>query len=152
MAVLAFAEGSAIQLVPDGTIIIHIALILLMIYILNRTFFGPINRVIEARERKSGGGLSEAEEILSTVREKNVQYEAALRGARSEGYQLIEAERLAAVADKESRVGSVREETAAKLAAEKESVAKQTEAARARLAAEAQTMAERISTSILKQS
>ena len=58
MVVLAFAEGGAIQLVPDGTIFIHIALILLMIFILNRTFFRPVNRVLDARERNKGGRSS----------------------------------------------------------------------------------------------
>jgi F0F1-type ATP synthase membrane subunit b/b' len=52
MFFLAFAD---IQLVPDGTILIHIALILLMIWLLNRTFFRPINRVIAAREKNKGG-------------------------------------------------------------------------------------------------
>ena len=55
MVVLAFAEGSGIQLVPDGTILIHIALILLMIWVLNRTFFRPINRVIQSHEKNKGG-------------------------------------------------------------------------------------------------
>ena len=38
-----------IQLFPDGTLFIHIALILLMIYILNRTLYRPINRVLDTR-------------------------------------------------------------------------------------------------------
>src|SRR6476646_5574329 len=43
-------EGS-IQLFPDGTIFIHISLILLMIWVLNRTYFRPVNKVIESREK-----------------------------------------------------------------------------------------------------
>ena len=40
-----------VQLFPDGTIFIHIALTLIMIWVLNRTFFRPINRVLEPREK-----------------------------------------------------------------------------------------------------
>src|SRR5215213_10302425 len=117
MVVLAFAE-SAIQLVPDGTILIHIALILLMIFILNRTFFRPVNRVIQAREKNKGGRFSEAEEILRQVAEKNARFESVMREARSEGYHKIEAERGAAMAEKQEKVETVKAEVEQKLASE----------------------------------
>ena len=56
MVFLALAENS-IQLVPDGTIFLHIALILLMIWVLNRTLFKPVNRILETRERMTGGSF-----------------------------------------------------------------------------------------------
>ena len=150
MVVLAFAEGSGIQLVPDGTILIHIALILLMIWVLNRTFFRPINRVLEARERNKGGRSSEAHEILKQVNEKTARYEAEMRQARSEGYNLIESERAAALAERQSRVEAVKSETERTISQEKDSIQKQSEEARAALAAEAQKMAEKISSNILR--
>jgi F0F1-type ATP synthase membrane subunit b/b' len=88
MVLLAFAES--IQLFPDGTLFIHIALILLMIWVLNRTFFRPINRIIEAREKQKGGHGSEADAILSDVGEKQAKYNQGLLAARGEGYELIE--------------------------------------------------------------
>ena len=75
LAILAF---QTFELVPDGTMFIHIALILLMIWILNRTFFRPINRIIESREKNKGGHSSEAQEILRNVGEKQSRYEAAI--------------------------------------------------------------------------
>ena len=65
MHTLAFAES--IQLFPDGTLFIHIALILLMIWVLNRTLFRPINAIIESREKQKGHGGSEAASILKDV-------------------------------------------------------------------------------------
>ena len=59
MHLLLFAE--TIQLFPDGTLFVHIAIILEMIWILNRTLYRPINRVLEAREKSKGGHSSEAE-------------------------------------------------------------------------------------------
>lgn len=151
MFLLAFAEGGGlIQLVPDGTILIHIALILLMIWVLNRTFFRPVNRVLEARERNKGGHSAEAQEIFKQIREKNSHYDTALREARSEGYSLIEAERSAALAERQSKIEAVKAESEQTIAREKDSIQKQTEEARAALAAEAQKMAEKISSNILR--
>lgn len=149
MVVLGFAEGGMVQLVPDGTIFIHIALILLMIWILNRTFFRPINRVIQARDR-SRGGQSEAAGILSQVDEKNQKYEAAMREARLEGYQLIEQQRAEALAKRQAEIEAAKAETAQIVSREKDSIERQTAEARAALAAEAQKMAEKISSNILK--
>ena len=150
MVVLAFAEGSAIQLVPDGTILIHIALILLMIFILNRTFFRPINRVIASREKNKGGRFGEAEEILQQVAEKNARFESVMREARSEGYNKIEGERSAAMAEKQAKVETVKTEVEQKLATEKDEIERQAETARRQIATEARVLAEKISSNILK--
>jgi F0F1-type ATP synthase membrane subunit b/b' len=72
MHLLAFAE--TIQLFPDGTIFIHIALILVMIWVLNRTFYKPINRIIAEREKSKGGRSSEATGILSQVEQIEARY------------------------------------------------------------------------------
>jgi F-type H+-transporting ATPase subunit b len=150
MVVLAFAEGSSIQLVPDGTILIHIALILLMIWILNRTFFKPINRVLAARDRNKGGHSAEARGILEQVDEKSKRYETAMREARLEGYQMIEAERAAALAKRQSEVEAVKSEVAQTVSQEQSAIQKQTAEARVALAADAQQMAEKISSNILR--
>ena len=105
MFFLAFAD---VQLVPDGTIFIHIALILLMIWLLNRTFFRPINRVIASREQNKGGRFGEAEQILRSIEEKNARYNAAMLEARSKSYELIERERAAALAVRQSEIEAVK--------------------------------------------
>ena len=61
---LGFAENS-IQLVPDGTLILHVIIILVMVWILNKTLYKPINRILEAREKRTRGRMSEAQEILT---------------------------------------------------------------------------------------
>jgi len=148
VTLLAFQE---VRLIPDGTLIIHIALILLMIWILNRTLFRPINRILEARDRSKGGRSSEAQELLKNIGEKQSRYDAAMLEARSQGYELIERERTQAVTSRLERVGAVKEEVAELAARENQELDKQTVAARAAIAAEAERMAERISANILKQ-
>jgi F-type H+-transporting ATPase subunit b len=148
MVLLAFAES--IQLFPDGTIFIHIALILLMIWVLNRTFFRPINRVIESREKHKGTHGSEAEAILSDVSEKQTKYNRELLEARSEGYELIEKERSAAVNARKEKIAATKNETGELLTTEKQQLQQQAAEAKTVLAKEAEVMAEKITSNILK--
>ena len=149
MFLLVFAEQS-IQLFPDGTLFIHIALILLMIGVLNRTFFRPINRVLETRERHKGGAGSEAEKILSDVAEKEARLTQAMLGARGEGYALIEKERNAAVEARSRRLADAKTETSQRLADEKRALEEQAAAARAAIQTEADVLADRIAATVLK--
>lgn len=148
MFLLLFQE---VRLVPDGTLFIHIALILIMIWVLNRTLFRPVNRIIEAREKNKGGHSSEAQEILKNISEKQSSIEAAMLEARSEGYELIERERAQAVVVRQEKIVAVKQEVEQTAARESTELDKQTSEARATIAAEAERMAERISSSILKQ-
>jgi F-type H+-transporting ATPase subunit b len=150
MVLLAFAEGTSVQLVPDGTLFIHIALILIMIWILNRTFFRPINRIIETREKNKGGRLGESEILLKEVSEKEAKYNESLRDARSKGYESIEAARAESISAKQEKVGAVKEEVEQKLTQEIADLEKQTAQARQTIAAEADKMAEKISSNILR--
>ena len=147
MYLLAFAES--IQLFPDGTLFIHIALILIMIWVLNRTFFRPINRVIESREKHKGGRGGEAETILKDVAEKQGRYNKSMLEARSEGYDMIEKLRAEAVSERELKIATAKEETARSFADEKKQLQDQTEEARVSIAREAEEMADKIAANIL---
>lgn len=149
MFLLALAESGSVQLVPDGTLFIHIALILLMIFILNRTFFRPINRIIESREKNKAGG-SESESLLREVSEKETKYSEAMRNARSQGYQLIEKERSEAIGQKQERVGAAQTEVQQSLTTQTSELERQTVEARQSIATEAEKMAEKISANILR--
>ena len=148
MFLLAFAES--IQLFPDGTLFIHIALILLMIWVLNRTFFRPINRVLETRVRQKGGAGSEAEKILADVSEKEAKLNQAMLGARSEGYALIEKERNSAIDTRSRKLADAKTETSQRLADEKRALEEQAAAARAAIESEADVLADRIAATVLK--
>lgn len=149
MILLAFAENS-IQLVPDGTLLLHVFVILLMIFILNRTLFKPINRVLEEREKRTRGRSSKARNILRDVEEKLSAYERALREARAEGYRLMEQERAEAIRERQIRLGAIRDEVSRSIAEQKEALHAQAEDARVTLEAQAQTIAAEISAQILR--
>lgn len=145
---LSFA-GNSIQLVPDGSLILHGAIIIIMIVVLNRTLFGPINRILEERSRRTHGLIGEARQALETVDESLRQYEQTLRGARAEGYRLLELQRLEAIRERERQMASAKEVLGEQTAAAKQVIKVQAEDARTTLGKEAQKMALKISARIL---
>ncbi|MFS8086205.1 MAG: ATP synthase F0 subunit B [Acidobacteriota bacterium] len=145
---LGFAENS-IQLVPDGTLLLHILIILVMVYVLNATLFKPINRILEAREKRTRGRLSEAQEILRSVSEKLSHYERSLRQSRGEAYAFAEHERTRAMQERQLKVAEMRKQLAESTAKEKEAIQRQAEAARGLLETEARRIAREIGSRIL---
>lgn len=140
---------AGIQLVPDGTIVIHIALILLMIFILNRTLFRPVNRILAAREERTKGRSGEAQTILQDVEANLSKYERTLREARAEGYQLLERERAEALRVRQEQVVAVREDLQQTLEGQKRELEAQAGSARQTLQQRAREMAANISSRIL---
>ena len=149
--VLGFAENS-IQLVPDGTLILHVIIILVMVYVLNATLYKPINKILESREKRTRGRLSEAQEITKGVKEKLAEYEASLRQARSEAYAHAESERAEAMMERQRRVNEMRNELAQSIATEKEAIQQQATQARASLEVESRLIARDISSRVLNRS
>jgi F0F1-type ATP synthase membrane subunit b/b' len=125
MFLLAFAEN--IQLVPDGTIILHIILILVMVGVLNLTLFKPINRILKERDDETRGRLSKARQTLATVNEKMATYERGLKDARSKGYQLLERERATMLTEREQQLSSLKTEMREWTAEQKVQIQQQTE-------------------------
>lgn len=147
--VLALAENS-IQLMPDGTIFVHIALIILMVYVLNATLFKPVNRILEDRERRTRGRSSEAQGILKEVESKLLRYEQTVRAARAEGYQLLERQRAEALRERQNLLSSLRDELNRTSAEQIGLLRSQVEQARATLGAEARRVASDIGRQILR--
>ena len=149
MIFLAFAE-TTIQLVPDGTIFLHIALILLMIWLLNQTLFKPINRILSGRDAKTGGRTGNAQELLKEVNDKMLTYEQSLRQARVQSSQLIESIRSQALAARQQQIEAVKSEVETLTANEKAALQQQVVQARNQLQADAQALATRISAQVLQ--
>jgi F-type H+-transporting ATPase subunit b len=145
---LGFAENS-IQLVPDGTLLLHVLIILVMVYVLNATLYKPINRILAEREKRTSGRLSEAEEILRKVSEKLSEYERTLRRARGEAYAFAEHERTGALQDRQAKLIEMRQQLANSIAKEKETIQRQAEEARGLLDNESHRLAREIGARVL---
>ncbi len=148
MLFLGLAES--IQLVPDGTLLLHIIIILVMIFILNHTLFKPINHILEEREKRTRGRSGEARDILRRVEEKLRHYENALREERAEGYRLMEQVRAEAMLKRQESLNVVREEVSQLIATEKAGINSQVESARAVLQRDARNLAAEIGAQILR--
>lgn len=148
MIILAFAEN-AIQLVPDGTLLIHLLMVVIMVFVLNRTLFRPINRVLAEREARTSGKLDEAKNLRVEFENGLARYERGLREARISAYHLVEKQRIEALGTREEQVTQVREEIRTWVAQEKVGIEHQAEEARRALALESIQSASQIGSQIL---
>ncbi|MBO0719491.1 MAG: ATP synthase F0 subunit B, partial [Blastocatellia bacterium] len=137
MIVLALA-GSVLAL--DGSFLFIFVSIFILIFILNRTLFKPINDVLDERERLGAGRLAEAKRMLAQYEERLKRYEEQLRAARSEAYQQQEVQRREALAARQELIAGVKEDAARQVAAAKGEIAEQSENARKNLEREARAM------------
>ncbi len=141
--------GSSIQLVPDATLLLHLAVIVVIMVLLNLTLLKPINQILAERELRTGGRLAEARKTQAVVDAHLRRYEAALRETRADGYRLIEARRAEAMGQGENRIKSIREELQVLISGEKQEIARQVEGARVALARDAGLIGKEISAQIL---
>ncbi len=147
---MALLAAGGIQLFPDGTLFIHIALILVMIWVLNRTAFKPINEILSRRAKQKVGRGGEAEDILAVVGYKQRSYDRTMLEARSETYEMIERERIEAVEGRQNAIANARAEASRHLQEELAKIEKAKADAKVDVALEAHKMAEKISATILK--
>jgi len=145
---LGLAENS-IQLVPDGTLLLHVLIILVMVYVLNETLLKPINRILEVRDKRTRGRLSEAQQILREMGEKLSEYERALRQARGQAYALAEKERAGAMQERQVKLNEMRERLAESIKHEKDEIERQAKQARATLEGESRRLAREIGARVL---
>ncbi len=146
VTVLALAE-SVLSL--DGSFLFVFISILILIYVLNRTLFKPINQILEERERLGAGRMSEARQLLVEYEQRLKRYEDQIRAARSEAYQHLEAQRREAGLARQRMIAEVKAETAAQIDAAKQEIGHQATAAKQNLENEARAMAATISSHIL---
>lgn len=145
-----FLAEASIQLVPDGTLLLHLLMVGVMVFILNRTLLKPMNQILAERERQVEGRIKEAQLLAAETEEKLRQYNATLREARAEGYRLLEKERAAAVKEKDEQVRQYREQVSKTVAAQLETTRQQEQKAREELESQAPTIGDLISSQILR--
>ena len=145
-----FLAETSIQLVPDGTLLFHLLVIAIMVFVLNRTLLKPINQILAERERQITGRLSEANALKAETEEKLTKYNQTLRDARTGGYRLLEKERAEALKQKEEKLRLYRDEMLKEVAQQKDATRKQEEAARAELEAQATSISDLITSRILR--
>src|SRR5215470_7914724 len=145
-----FLAESSIQLVPDGTLLIHLLMVVVMVAVVNKTLLGPINKILADREKYILGKVDEAQELLKLTEQKSSQYNVALRDARTEGYHLLEKERSQALGEKDERVRVFKEQTHRRLAESIAETREQEKQAQKQLEDQAETLSAMITAQILR--
>jgi F-type H+-transporting ATPase subunit b len=145
-----FLAETSIQLVPDGTLLLHLLLVVVMVAVVNRTLLRPINKILEERDKHILGRVDEAKEMLKTREEHLAEYTSALKQARSEGYQLLERERTQAVKEKDEKVRAFKEESARRISEELNTTLEQEQKLRGELEGQAEQLSAMITAQILR--
>ena len=145
-----FLAEASIQLVPDGTLLLHLLVICIMVFVLNRTLLKPINQILAEREKQIAGRLTEAQALSAESEEKLRKYQGTLREARAEGYRLLEKERSEALKQREEKVRQYRDQMSKEVATQVEATRKQEESVKGELETQASTISELISSQILR--
>ena len=143
------AEAS-IQLVPDGTLLLHLVLVVVMVFVLNRTLLKPINDILSEREKQITGRLREAEALAAESQEKLKKYNDTLREARGAGYRLLEKERAEGLKEKEAQLRQRRDQLSKEVSSQIDQIRKQEQAVKGELEAQAATIGNLISSQILR--
>jgi F-type H+-transporting ATPase subunit b len=141
---------ATIQLVPDGTLLLHLVFVVVMVVVLNRTLLKPINRILSEREKQITGRLREAEALAVEGQEKMKKYIENLREARAAGYKLLEKERAEGLKEKEQKLKQSREELSNEVAAQVAQIRNQEQAVKSELDGQAATIGNLISSQILR--
>ena len=143
------AENS-IQLVPDGTLLLHLFMVALMVFILNRTLLKPINQILSEREKQITGRRREARALAAETDEKLRKYQEGLHEARVDGYKLLEKERAEGLKEKDETVRVYRERVSKKVATEIENIRRQEQSVKGELESQAASISNVISSQILR--
>ncbi len=141
---------TSIQLVPDATLLLHLLMVAIMVFVLNRTLLKPINQILAERERQITGRLKEAQMLAAETQEKRRKYNETLREARTDGYRLLEKERAEGLKQKEEELRQYREEMSKQVATQLETTRQQQQSVQGELEVQAAAISNLISSQILR--
>ena len=148
-AIVVLALAGNIILSIDGSFLFVLVSIIFLIYILNRTLFRPINKILEEREKLGAGRIAESRQMLADYEARVRSYEEQVRAVRAEAYSRFETQRRELLAARQQFLAQARTETAGQVGAARAEIGAQTADARGRLDGDAQAMAASISAQIL---
>jgi F0F1-type ATP synthase membrane subunit b/b' len=95
----------------DLSVVLIVLMVWALYFVLKKSFFDPINQILDTRAAASQGALDEARSQMAVVEQKSAAYADALKEARLESYRQQEAFRAEALQQRsrviaDSRQGS----------------------------------------------
>jgi F0F1-type ATP synthase membrane subunit b/b' len=137
------------EVFPNWTSIPIILFLIILTYVLNRTFFRPMDRTLNERHRKIEGAKVEAEEIRKASQERVFEFEKRMRDARRAADAQMAEARNQALGEKTKVVSEKRNETEKMLSDARADIRRKTDEARRQLEAEGHNFAAQIASQIL---
>ncbi len=133
----------------DYSLVVQIALFLILWSILRRVLFGPVGRLMAERERRTSGSHAEARVVVEEGERLQVQYDAAIAKARSEGEAIKSEIREEALNARNVILSQGREAADRRIQEIRNEVQKELEAARLVASDNAEALAQEIAAKVL---
>ena len=135
--------------IVDITAVYEIVLFLILWAILDRVLFRPYLKLLDERERRTGGARAEIVDLQTQAERLRARYEEKISVADAEGRAAREAILTEGREQRDGIVGSAREEAARLLEAVRGEIARQMQHERQLAVAEASTVARDMARKIL---
>ncbi|MEW6736299.1 MAG: ATP synthase F0 subunit B [Acidobacteriota bacterium] len=137
-------------IIPDASLPIVLIIFATLIFLLNALIFKPVLKVLDERERLTGGALAEAKHALHDYERRLASYEERIRAARAESYHLLETQRTAALSERSRLLEEVKAQAAETVEGKKREISAVANQARQQLEVDARAIAQSIARNILK--
>jgi F-type H+-transporting ATPase subunit b len=138
------------EIFPNWTFIPVVTLLLILAFVLNRFFFGPLGRVLAERHKRIEGAQIEAEQIRATSKGRLEEFDRKMREARRESDEHMARITAEATQERNRIVSAKRSEVDQMLNEARADIQKRREDAREKLLAMRDRFAVLIASRILK--
>ena len=145
---VAFGAGGR-TVIPDWTLFVQIANVLVIIWILNIILFRPIRNILIQRKEKITSLEQHIETSDNEAKERNEAFDSGIRDARAKGLNEKNALLQEAAGQEREIIDKINQKAQADLAEVREKIVKDTEAVRASLQKEIDSFANAIGEKIL---
>jgi F-type H+-transporting ATPase subunit b len=138
------------EIFPNWTFIPVVALLLILVFALNRLFFRPLGRILDERHKRIEGAQLEAEQIRVASQGRLEEFDRKMREARRESDERMAKITAEAMQEKQRIVSGKKSEVEKMLSEARTDIQKKTEEARGKLLALRDKFAILIASRILK--
>lgn len=141
--------AAEVQLTPDKTFFVQLAIFLVVLVALNHFVFKPVLRVIRLRREKTKGELAKIEALTKETEKLVKEYEDKIHEARKEAFQMKETIRREGEAQGQKIIQEARQASLTQMEQARRAIQKETETATQKLEAQAKGMSRTLAEKLL---
>lgn len=141
--------ASEIQLFPDKTIFIQLAIFLLVLVSLNHFVFKPVLKLIRLRKERTEGERERLKELQEKTEGLVGDYESKMESAKQEGFRIKEGIRREGEAQAQRVIQEAKQASLSQLEKIKKEIERETEGASKQLEKEAEVLSQTLAEKVL---